>query len=137
TVHGGTGGRFVGTGSIPPLSRDAPFPIVKSMNEGSAAMTPLLIQYGYLQLLDLLTTAAFLVQGVREGNPLVRFAIETAPTPLGGLFAVKILAMILGLYCWRTRKAALLGRVIALFAILIAWNMVALILGSALPNSLS
>lgn len=99
-------------------------------------MTQLLIQYSYLQLLDLLTTMAFLLQGVREGNPLVRFAIETAPSPVSGLFAVKAMALLLGCYCWRTRKAALLGKVNVLFAALIAWNLLALILGSVFPHRL-
>ena len=34
-------------------------------------MTQLLWQYSYLQILDFLTTIAFLVNGVKEGNPLV------------------------------------------------------------------
>src|SRR5262245_4952836 len=59
-------------------------------------MTHALIQYSYLQLLDLLTTMAFLLHGVREGNPLVRFAMENTSHPLGGLFAVKGMALLLG-----------------------------------------
>jgi hypothetical protein len=91
-----------------------------------------LIQFVYLQLLDLLTTVAFLLQGVREGNPLVRWIIGASPNPLGGLLGVKVLALILGLYCWRMGKQRLLGRINLLFAVLIAWNLVALIAGSVL-----
>lgn len=98
-------------------------------------MTQTFLQYSYLQLLDLLTTVAFLLQGVREGNPLVRLALEMAPSPLGGLVFVKLVALGLGVYCWQTRKAQLLSRVNVLFAALIAWNLVALILGTAFPNS--
>lgn len=94
-------------------------------------MTQLLITFGYLQLLDLLTTVAFLVQGVREANPLVRFAIGVAPNPLTGLLAVKIAAMLLGLYCWRFGRNRVLGRMNVMFALVVAWNLTALIVGSA------
>jgi hypothetical protein len=91
-----------------------------------------LVQFVYLQLLDLLTTVAFLLQGVQEGNPLVRWIIGASPNPLGGLLGVKILAVALGLFCWRMGKQRLLGRINLLFAALIAWNLVALIAGSVL-----
>jgi hypothetical protein len=91
----------------------------------------LLIQYSYLQALDLLTTIAFLLVGVREGNPLVNFALEVAPNPIAGLAAVKVAAMGLGLFCIRAGKLRLLGRINALFALVVAWNLVALIIGVA------
>ncbi|MBS1827308.1 MAG: hypothetical protein JST93_18470 [Acidobacteria bacterium] len=100
-------------------------------------MPSVLIHYSYLQLLDLLTTIAFLVQGVQEGNPLVRFAIHLTPSPIAGLMMVKIAAVMLGVYCWRAEKTRLLGRVNIMFAALIAWNLVALILGSVFPASLA
>jgi hypothetical protein len=100
-------------------------------------MTNVLLQYSYLQLLDLLTTVAFLIHGVREGNPLVRFAIEYAPHPLHGLLVVKIAALLLGIYCWRAQKIPLLGKVNVAFALLVAWNLVALILGSAFNSRLA
>lgn len=91
-----------------------------------------LVQFAYLQLLDLLTTVAFLIEGVQEGNPLVRWVLRASPSPLGGLLGMKILALMLGLYCWRLGKHRLLGRINFLFAVLVAWNLVALIAGSAL-----
>lgn len=94
-------------------------------------MNQLLIQYSYLQVLDLMTTVAFLLNGVREGNPLVRFAMGTAPSPIGGLLLVKIGAIALGIYCWRRGRERLLTRMNILFALLVAWNMAALIMGSA------
>lgn len=100
-------------------------------------MPSVLVHYSYLQLLDLLTTIAFLVQGVQEGNPLVRFAIHLTPSPIAGLMMVKIAALMLGVYCWRAEKTRLLGRVNIMFAALIAWNLVALILGSVFPASLA
>ena len=96
-------------------------------------MNQLLLQYSYLQVLDLLTTVAFLVHGIREGNPLIRFALQYAPHPLGGLLMVKGVAIALGFYCWRRGRQRLLGRINILFAVVVAWNLAALILAS-LPN---
>ena len=90
----------------------------------------LLWQYSYLQVLDFLTTIAFLVNGVREGNPLVRLALGVGANPITGLLVVKFLAILLGFYCWRVGKRQLLSRINLLFALLVAWNLVALILTS-------
>lgn len=93
-------------------------------------MNQLLLQYSYLQVLDFLTTVAFLLHGVREGNPLVRFFVEESSNPLNGLLLVKVLAVLLGIYCWRMGRRKLLVRMNILFAALVAWNLVALIMGS-------
>jgi len=93
-------------------------------------MTQLLLQFSYLQVLDFMTTLAFLLNGVREANPLVRLALKYGPTPMGGLFLVKLLAVALGVYCWRYGKIKLLGRINILFAIVVTWNLAALILGA-------
>ncbi len=82
-------------------------------------------------MLDFLTTVAFLLNGVEEGNPLVRWAIMAAPSPLLGLLLVKVLAVGLGVYCWQTGKLRLLLRVNVGFAVLIAWNLISLILKSS------
>ena len=58
-------------------------------------MNQLLAQYSYLQVLDFLTTIAFLLNGVREGNPLVRLAMQVAPNPMVGLLLVKLAAVML------------------------------------------
>jgi hypothetical protein len=92
-------------------------------------MTNILLQYSYLQLLDLLTTIAVLGHGVEEGNPLVRFAIQHTSHPFQGLLCVKMAAILLGIYCWRSRRGRLLGRVTTGFALLVTWNLIALILG--------
>jgi hypothetical protein len=97
----------------------------------------LLIQYSYLQVLDFMTTVAFLLNGVHEGNPLVRFALKFGPSPLGGLLAVKMAAVMLGIYCWRAGRNRLLMRINILFAVVVAWNLVALILGSAMPGRIA
>jgi hypothetical protein len=91
-------------------------------------LSRLLWQYFYLQVLDFLTTIAFLVNGVREGNPLVRLALGVGSNPIASLVAVKFLAILLGFYCWRVGKRQLLSRINVLFAVLVAWNLVALIL---------
>ena len=94
-------------------------------------MTQLLLQYSYLQMLDLMTTVAFLMNGIREGNPLVRFALQYSPHPLGGLVIVKVLAIGLGAYCWWSGKQRLLVRINILFAVVVAWNLAALIVASS------
>lgn len=94
-------------------------------------MNQLLLQYAYLQVLDFLTTIAFMINGVREGNPLVRLAVHYAPHPLGGLVAVKVAAVSLGLYCWVRGRDRLLSRINLLFAVLVAWNLAALIIATA------
>jgi hypothetical protein len=84
----------------------------------------------YLQVLDFLTTVAFLVNGIKEANPVVRWMLKLGPNPIGGLIVVKLLAILLGVYCWRVGRQRLLSRINVVFATLIAWNLVALILGT-------
>ncbi len=94
-------------------------------------MNQLLLQYSYLQVLDFMTTVAFLLHGIREGNPVVRFALKYAPHPMSGLILVKIAAIFLGIYCWRRGRGRLLSRINILFAGVVAWNMVALIVAAS------
>lgn len=94
-------------------------------------MNQLLLQYSYLQVLDFMTTIAFLMNGVREANPLVRVALKVAPTPISGLLTVKLAAVALGIYCWKCGRDRLLIRMNILFAVVVVWNLVAMILGSA------
>jgi len=94
-------------------------------------LTGLIFQYSYLQVLDLLTTIAFLMVGVREGNPLVRLILDVAPSPLAGLVAVKAVALGLGFYCLWVGKSRLLAKINVLFALVVAWNLIALIIGAA------
>ena len=88
----------------------------------------LLIQFSYLQLLDLMTTMAFLLRGIEEANPIVRLALRATPWPIGGLVALKVLAILLAFYCVRRARLRLLSRVNVFFAVLVAWNVFALIL---------
>ena len=94
-------------------------------------MLNLLIQFCYLQVLDILTTLAFLASGVREANPLVRLLFSATQSPLAGLVTVKLVAVGLAVYCWRSRRGRLLSRVNIFYALLVAWNLVAFLLGAA------
>ena len=96
-------------------------------------MNQLLLHYSYLQVLDFLTTIAFLVNGVKEANPLVRLALNLGHNPIGSLIGVKVLAVMLGFYCWRMGRERLLSRINAMFAVVIAWKLISLILGT-LPH---
>jgi hypothetical protein len=87
------------------------------------------LTYFYLQILDLLTTVAFLLSGVEEGNPIVRWAMAAAANPLYGLLLVKGVAVVLGIYCWWTNRVPLIRRVNFAYAALIAWNLCCLIIG--------
>lgn len=91
-------------------------------------MTQTIYQYSYLQVLDFLTTIAFLLNGVQEGNPLVRYAMNVSGSPLLGLFLVKTAAIVLGLYCWQNSKGSLLTKINIGFALLVTWNLVSLIM---------
>ncbi len=108
-------------------------PLVRGLflASGAAQLTQQLYQYSYLQALDFLTTVAFLLNGVEEGNPIVRWAIQAAPSPLAGLLFVKIVALGLGIYCWHRGKLGLLTKMNVGFAALIAWNLISLIMKSA------
>lgn len=90
----------------------------------------LILQYSYLQFLDFLTTIAFLLNGVQEGNPIVRLAMTYSPHPLTGLIFIKIIAVGLGLYCWRMGRDRILMKMNWLFAFIVAWNLLSLILGA-------
>lgn len=96
----------------------------------SSQLNSMLVQFSYLQVLDFLTTIAFLLNGVHEANPLVRWVMKTGHNPLGGLLAVKLLAILLGVCCWRMGRRWLLARINIVFAVVIAWNLIALIIGT-------
>lgn len=88
-----------------------------------------LLTYIYLQGMDLLSTVAFLLSGVEEANPLVRWAMEQSPNPLLGLVLVKFAAVLLGLYCWVSNRGLMLQWANFGYAALVAWNLTCLIAG--------
>ncbi len=94
----------------------------------------LLAQFIYLQLLDALTTIAFMMQGVGESNPLVRWVMLATPDPITGLFLLKAVAVVLAIVCFYRSRERLLRRVNVFFAGLVVYNLLALILANPLIN---
>jgi hypothetical protein len=70
------------------------------------------------------------MNGVQEANPIVRAALRYAPDPLIGLLFVKLVALGLGLYCWKMQKQRLLTRMNLFFAVVVAWNVTSMIVNS-------
>jgi hypothetical protein len=93
-----------------------------------------LVQFLYLQILDVLTTVAFLINGAKEANPLVRWLIEIGPSPLAGLVFVKFFGVLLAIYCVRRSRLKLLSRVNIFFAGLVTWNLLVVILTAPALN---
>ena len=94
-------------------------------------MLNLFVQFLYLQMLDVLTTLAFLSSGIQEVNPVIKLLIGGAGSPLVGLLAAKLIAFGLAGYCWRSKRFRLLTRVNIFYAVLVAWNLVAFLVGAA------
>jgi hypothetical protein len=84
--------------------------------------------FGYLQVLDLLTTIAFLLKGVAEANPLVRWTFSAAGDPLYGLLYAKLVALVLGFACWKWSRRGLLSKATVAYSLLVVWNLAALTL---------
>jgi hypothetical protein len=91
---------------------------------------PVLLQFAYLQALDVLTTIAFLDRHVSEANPLLRAFIERAPSPVAALLVAKVLALALGGCCFLTGRTRALKGANLFFAALVVWNLMALIAAS-------
>jgi len=89
----------------------------------------LLAEFAYLQILDILTTVAFLMQGVGEANPLIRWALGQG-NPIYALVAVKVLGLALAALCIYRSRDRLLRRVNILFACLIVYNMIVILVTS-------
>ncbi len=102
-----------------------------SQRISAAPAAGLFFQYSYLQLLDILTTLAFLLAGVQEANPLARWLMLMTGTPLAGLVAIKSIALLIGLFCWWRGRIALLRKANLFFSCVVAWNLFCLILGLA------
>ncbi len=86
-----------------------------------------LAQFGYLQLLDLLTTLACMSHGVEESNPLVGKLMAAAGSPMAGLWITKILAFAVALYCWRRSREKLLWGINLFYSAVVVWNLLVLI----------
>jgi hypothetical protein len=84
-----------------------------------------------LQAMDALTTLLFLRHGVGEANPLIRAALTGAADPRIALALAKVLAVVLGTVAWRSGRTRLLRKMNVLFALCVAWNLVAAWVGHA------
>ena len=94
----------------------------------------LLFEFVYLQVLDVLTTVAFLMQGVSEGNPIVRWVLQQGPGPVQSLVLMKLLAVVLAIYCFMKARHGVLRKVNVFFACLVAYNLVVMIISSPAVN---
>ena len=90
----------------------------------------ILAEFVYLQILDVLTTIAFLLQGVGEGNPIVRWAIREGPHPIGSLLLLKFGAVLLAVFCLYRSQERLLRKVNIFFAVLVLYNLCVLIISN-------
>ncbi len=92
----------------------------------------ILAELVYLQLLDVLTTIAFLLQGVGEGNPIVRWVITHGPHPIGSLFLMKAVAVAvaMAIVCVYRHREGLLRKVNIFFAMVVLYNLAVLIITS-------
>lgn len=64
-----------------------------------------------------------------EANPLIRAALSWWGRPGVALVLAKVFAIALATLAWRTGRRALLWKVNLLFALCVAWNLVATLVG--------
>jgi hypothetical protein len=88
--------------------------------------TNALLVFIVLQCLDVLTTLTFLNHGIAEGNPVVRWALSLAYAPWVGLAVSKLVAAMIGHYCYRSRRTTLLRRANAGYGLVVGWNLIAI-----------
>jgi hypothetical protein len=62
-----------------------------------------------------------------EGNPLVHWALSSAHAPWIGLVLTKLIAALIGQYCYRTGRMTLLRRANAGYSLVVGWNVFAIV----------
>jgi len=77
-----------------------------------------------LQCLDVLTTLVFLSKGLAEGNPLMSLALSSTHSPWLGLAVSKLIAVLIGQYCFRSGRFRLLRRASIGYSVVVGWNLV-------------
>jgi hypothetical protein len=87
---------------------------------------PILLLFLVLQVCDLLTTMLFLRHGVTEANPLVAALMHVFSQPAVAVMAVKLVACVLAVYAWHSRRTRLLRWANLFFAVCVGWNLVAI-----------
>ena len=88
----------------------------------------LLLTFIALQIMDLLTTVAFLRGGGSEANPLIRLALAGSASPGLALVLPKLLAVALAGYAWSTGRKRILLKMDVLFGAFVAWNLMVIFL---------
>ena len=96
------------------------------MTPAIRTQTNALLIFILLQCLDVLTTLVFLRHGMAEGNPLVSWALSNARAPWVGLVVSKLIAALIGQYCYRSGRFNLLRRANAGYSLVVGWNLVAI-----------
>jgi hypothetical protein len=70
----------------------------------------------------------FLSKGITEGNPLIGLALSpSARAPWLGLVVSKLIAVLIGQYCYRTGRFRLLRRANVAYSLVIGWNLVGIV----------
>ena len=68
----------------------------------------------------------FLSRGVAEGNPLIALALSSGHSPLPSLVAVKVIAMLIGFYCYRSGRITALRLANMGYLLIVVWNLAAI-----------
>lgn len=76
-----------------------------------------------LQLLDLVTTLWFTHFGLREGNPLVLWLTQFAPSFTMGLCLIKLWAIGMGWIAYRSGSKLFFKLTNPIFGIVVLWNI--------------
>jgi len=74
------------------------------------------------------------MQGVGEGNPIVRWALQQGPGPVQSLVIMKACAVLLAIFCVVKARHDVLRKVNIFFACLVAYNLVVMIISSPAIN---
>jgi hypothetical protein len=86
-----------------------------------------LIIFIFLQVADILSTLACMHYGGYEGNPIARWILAKAPTPIIGMIWLKVMATIQAAIIFNFRKIHLLVIVNWFFGLVVLWNLLLLI----------
>lgn len=87
-----------------------------------------IIVFALLQVADVVTTMIGFKLGAGEASPFVRMLVQGSTSPLHGLLAAKLVAVILGAFVVYSRRS--LRKVNIWFTALIVWNLVIILMSS-------
>ena len=75
-----------------------------------------------------------MMQGIGEGNPIVRWVMRQDPGPVQSLVIMKLLAALLAIYCVMKARHGVLRKVNIFFPCLVAYNLLVMIISSPAVN---